>query len=212
MPPRPLRTAPLLAACAALMSGSPVFCQEQAFGSRGWEINAFGGLMDDRPEFEPQGRAFRIGHEEVFGGRVGYLLESGLFLQAEALYGVLDLVYTPSGGGRSVVNLKSLFLTGGAGYNLSPHPRLQLFARAGAGVVRWSGASSSEVDLVIDGGGGGRYFISPSFALRLDARMHLVPSALETIREDLRPDLDTTEEELWLAEVSAGLSWFPGAR
>lgn len=212
MPSRPRRAAALLVVFAVLGSLSPALAQEQPFGDGGWELNAFGGVIDDRPEFHPQTRAFRIGHEEAWGARAGYLLEGGIFLQAEALYAVLDLAYTPTGGGRQLINIGSLFLTAGGGYSLRLHPRLQLFGRAAAGAVRWSGSSSSEVDWVVYAGGGGRYFVSRSLAVRLDAGMRLVPAALEDVRQELRPDLTASGEELWLAEITAGLSWFPGAR
>lgn len=175
-----------------------------------WEVNAFGGVVDDRPEFEaPRGR-FAAVHEGVIGARVSYGLSSSVFLEGDLGYTPVVIRYNV-GGRRTSHNLQAVMLGGVIGYNLHPLDGVEVFALGGLGTIRWSDHGTNEFDLVFDLGGGGRYFLTPWAALRTDARLHYVPSALKSTRRALRPDLRARGRSLWLPEVSGGFSFFLGA-
>lgn len=189
------------------MTGTVALCAQG--GLRGWELNAFGGIIDDRPDFSVEGADFELAHEGVIGFRVGHGLFSAFFLEGELLYAPMELAFDREPG-RSHHELRALFFTGALGHDFQLLPRLQFFARVGMGGVRWNGPDSDEVDFAFDFGGGARYFIDPRIAVRADVRWHYLPSALGTVRRELRPELSTPAENLWLPELSGGLSVFFG--
>lgn len=206
--------APAVSLClAALFAGEGLVAQTPPHDRRGerpadarhgWELGAFSGVMDDRPEFEAEG-SVRIAHEGVVGGRLGRLFASGLFLESEVLYAPMELGFRGVAGTERP-QLDALFLTGAAGYRFVHGGGAELFLRAGSGGVAWKASPDDEVDFVFDGGGGLRLYLSDHVAVRGDGRLHVVPSALATTRRQVVPDPDAVGKVLWLPSVSAGLS------
>lgn len=209
-----LPTVVLLAASTLFIAVRPAAAQMPgAYGGRGLTVGAFSGVMDDRPNFQPSGRAFRLAHEGILGGRLGYGFRSGFFLEGEVLYSPMEIAYRATDPATELTerrNLEALFLTVGAGYGAFVSPRLQLFVRGGAGGVHWNAGSAGEMDVTLSIGGGARYFIARGLAVRTDLRMHAVPSALRDVRAGLRPDVASGNERLWLPQLSAGFALYPG--
>lgn len=183
--------------------------QESATAGPIWELSAFGGLLDDRPEFEPR-EEFQLAHQGLFGLRAAHRLRSGFFLEGEVLYAPME--FGALRGPDSPEKLAALFMSGGVGFNLPVTGRLRPFARAGGGIVRWDGGSADEYDFAFHFGNGVRILLTPGLALRTDVRLHFLPSALATTRRALRPDLRSAGEMLWMVGVNAGFSIFLGHR
>lgn len=204
---------PTLALLLLIVSaGEPAPVRAQAPDGQGetgdggwWEIGGFGGLTDDRPEFEIEGGEMRISHSPSAGARVGYVFPSGLSLQADVVYTPVDL-RVRSSPSAFLEPLDAVLVSGSLGYDLEATPWLHLFGRAGPGAVRWNPSTGGETDLLVHFGGGGRLLPLPWLAVRGDMRWHYSPSALESTRRGLRPDLEATREVLWLPELTAGLS------
>lgn len=174
-----------------------------------WELGAFVGIMDDRPQFEANDGLFRIAHEGILGAHVGYSLPSSFFLEAEVAYAPLELGFRADGD-RARHNLKAIFLVGRAGYNVVQSGDLRIFPTAGGGFVRWSAGDSDEIDFAFNGGVGGRYFIARGLSIRAGLALHFLPSALATTRRELRPDLTSPGVVLWLVEARGGVSFHLG--
>ena len=208
-------TAAVLA--AALLVAAPVAASAQQtdddgveLGRQGWEINAHGGYFNDAPEFGPGGLNARVvSGDPLVGGRLGYTFGSGLFVQGEFGYSWDQHLFGRAAG--SFQELEILRWGGALGWNLNVTDRLQFFPAVGAGAVTWSPEiTDSETDLSVNGGVGLRYFLTPSVALRGDARYHLVPAAMEDIQADISPGSAVVEETFAGVELSAGVSLFLG--
>lgn len=200
----------LLVVVALAAWGSPARAQGQpAFGVGRWEVTAYGGLIDDRPDFTTGRADFRLIHEGLFGSQIAYRVDSRFSVQAGVFYSPIEARYTVAGE-RTRANLRAVFFSVGAGYAYPVSSRLQLYGSAGAGGVSWNAETGGEVDFAFDGGGGARYFLTPALALVADLRMHLMPSALATTRRELIPGVSAAGEVLWLPRIALGLSVFFG--
>ena len=199
--------AALLAAPAATSAQQPD--EGVDLGGQGWELNAHAGYLNDAPEFQPgDGDVLFPSGDHLWGGRLGYTFGSGLFFQGEFAY---SPGHTLIGRTLRRQSVDVLRYGGAVGWNWQATDRLQLFPVVGAGAITWSpDVSASETDLSFNGGGGLRYFLTPSIALRGDARYHVVPSAMEDLQAAVSPTQPVDDETLGAIELSAGVSLFLG--
>ncbi len=221
-----LAAAVLLVSSAGLTS--PVFAQEatppeettgaeepsvgqQEGRSGAWELNAFIGLLNDEPEYNPAALDDPIRRDAIIGARAAYTFPFGLFLQAEGSNSLLRVRLPDGGGGSSTRNLTVFFVEAALGYNVTLSQKAELFFVGGAGVaICVPERMDSETDFALNYGLGGRYYLSPRLALRGDVRMHQVFDALAETRERIL--VDPVREDLFALELSIGVSYFIGRR
>jgi hypothetical protein len=167
-----------------------------------WELNSYGGVLNDEPEFSPSAGDDQFRRDAIFGVRGAYHFGSDVFVQAEVANALATLA---TGGVRQ--NLNSFPVLGAVGYTFHVSHNFQLFPSLGAGAVFWRpDETPSGADLDLMAGVGGRLFLTRNHALRADMRVHHVPGALEATLRDL--DV-STGQNLWALELSFGVSWFP---
>lgn len=179
-------------------------------GVGGWEIGAFGGLTDTQALTGDTLGPLPIGNAASFGGRLGYSLPSGVFVEG-------DVSYVPNADFLSLRPLTAdelsiLRFGAAAGYNVQVAPRLQVFPRVGAGAVRWDPEGlDAETDFEARFGGGARYFVTPTLALRADAGALYAPDPMDDIVGELGGDVGIDDPGgLWGYEITAGISVFLG--
>jgi len=194
-------------AFACLMLPVVVVGQDDVPPSRrsGLEISPFVGIYNDTPEFDPDGSAIFVdpAGNPLFGGFLGYHFGNGLFLEGEL--GSMALEMAPVG--ETMRDLDLLYYAGSLGYNIPLGDRVQLYPSVGLGQSRWSpDGLATESNFTLSYGGGFRLFVAPSIAIRLDARMHQVSSALQ----DTGPLVSaiTPDQTLWAGKASIGVSFF----
>jgi hypothetical protein len=221
-----LAAAALLVLSAGLTT--PVFAQEADGGegsdgaqepsvaqqegrSGAWELNAFIGLLNDEPEYNPDDLDDQIRRDAIIGARAGYTFPFGLFLQAEGSNSLLRVRLPDGADGSSTRNLTVFFVEAALGYNVTLSQKAELFLVGGAGVaICTPEGMDSETDFALNYGLGGRYFLSPKLALRGDVRMHHVLDAMADTRERIL--VDPVREDLFALELSIGVSYFIGRR
>ncbi len=182
---------------------------QQEGRSGAWELNAFIGLLNDEPEYNPDGLDDQIRRDAIIGARAGYTFPFGLFLQAEGSNSLLRMRLPDGGGGSSTRNLTVFFVEAALGYNVTLSQKAELFFVGGAGVAICApDGMASETDFALNYGLGGRYFLSPRLAVRGDVRMHQVLSALERTRDRIM--VDPVRQDLYALELSIGVSFFIG--
>lgn len=200
-----------LVAAFVLAVPSVLLAQEEAEegparGRDAWELNAFVGLLNDEPEFDPDGRGddqFR--RDAIVGARVGYTFPFNAFFQLQASNSLVR-VQGPAGPTR---NVNSFLYELAVGYNVQIRDDLQIFPAAGLGVGVWDpdGVENSS-ELVLNYGLGGRYFLARWLAVRGDARMHQATDGMNGYRGQLGTPLE--DEDLYALELSIGVSLFLG--
>jgi outer membrane protein OmpA-like peptidoglycan-associated protein/opacity protein-like surface antigen len=175
----------------------------------GWEISLFAGAHDDDPEFDPDGSRYFIEPDKnlLFGASVGYHLDMGVFFEVQGSYFPWDM--NPVGQG--LTDLNSYYINGSVGYSIPLLDRLSIYGIAGAGISVWEpdGFKDMEEDLTFNWGGGARVFLTPSIALRGEARMHYTPDALNNTSvkvANVQPD----DEFLAAWAFTGGVSYFFG--
>ena len=193
-------------------AGAEELSVAQQEGSSGaWELNAFIGLLNDEPEYDPDELDDQIRRDAIIGARAGYTFPFGLFLQAQGANSLLRIRLPDSGGGSSTRNLTVFFVEGALGYNVTLSQKAELFLVGGAGVaICVPERMDSETDFALNYGLGGRYFLNPRLAIRGDVRMHHVLDALTDTRERIL--VDPVREDLFALELSIGVSYFIGRR
>ncbi len=183
---------------------------QQEGRSGAWELNAFIGLLNDEPEYNPDELDDQIRRDAIIGARAGYTFPFGLFLQAEGSNSLLR-VRLPDGGSSSTRNLTVFFVEAALGYNITLSQKAELFFAGGAGVaICVPERMESETDFALNYGLGGRYYLSPRLALRGDVRMHHVLDAMADTRERIL--VDPVRRDLFALELSIGVSYFIGRR
>lgn len=202
-PTRLLRTVAL----AGLLLPMAIAGQDEASPSRrsGMEISPFVGIYDDAPEFDPDGSAVFVdpAGNALFGGFLGYHFGGGLFLEGEL--GIMSLEMEPVGEIRRDLDL--LYFGGSIGYDIPLGDRAQLYPAIGLGQSRWSPEGlGSESDFTVSYGGGVRLFVTPSVAIRVDARMRQISNALE--RTGALVSSVTPDQTFWAGTASVGVSFF----
>lgn len=196
----------LLTLPAGLLPISPAAAQQERvrWGTGAWEINVYGGILNDVPEFDPAG--FDLRRDAMVGGRFGYVFPFNLFVQAGAANSLLKLSVP---GTRAQPNLNTFIFDGAVGYNLQPLSNLQLFGAVGGGAMVWDpDGVDTEAEFALKYAVGARLFATPRLAFRGEARMHHVPDALPQTRIDFGGAPES--RDLWALELSAGLSFFLG--
>lgn len=167
-----------------------------------WELNVYGGLLNDEPEYNHGSGEDEFRRDAVFGVRGSYHFTENAFVQAEVANALATL---RSGGTRQ--NINAFPLWGALGYDLHLTHDFQIFPTLGAGVVFWRpDKTSGSADFALSYGLGGRVFLTRNHALRGDVRLHQIPNALGPTLDDLQI---LTEKTLWALELSFGVSWFP---
>ncbi len=189
----------------------PGVAQEEG-RSGAWELNAFVGLLNDEPEWNPDESAddqFR--RDALIGVRAGYTFPFGLFVQAEGANSLVRVNLPNGAGGKKTRNVSMFFIGGVLGYDIALSQKAELFLVGGAGVAICApDGMASETDFALNYGLGGRYFLNPRLALRGDIRMHQVFDAFAETR-DLNM-VNPVREDLFALELSVGVSYFIGRR
>ncbi len=181
-------------------------CPIRAALIEGLEVNAFIGVINDEPEFRPYGQGDHFRRDAIYGVRVSYMLPQNFFVEGQ---GSNALVSMTSDTGRRNVN--SFFFGGALGYSFWPQDDFQGFVIAGADAAHLRpDRLSTRTELSLNGGVGGRLFLTDRHAIRGDARMRWIPSAVGDIQNDLMGGADILSENLWALELSVGVSFFPG--
>jgi OOP family OmpA-OmpF porin len=200
------RTIPILAA-AFLMAATPLSAQRNPnWGTGGVELNAHLGLLNDEPEFDPRGEGTdAIRRDAIVGVRVNYVFPWNLFLGGEVQNSLLRLALP-----GQISNLNSWWFSGVAGYNFQLGQSGQIFpvVGAGAGHFRVDGLSP-ETDFALTYGLGARYYVWTDLAVRGDLRMHHVPDALVSTREEGTGG-PVPSQDLFMLETSIGVTYFLG--
>ena len=173
-----------------------------------WEIFGFAGGFDDNPEFDPDGRQEFIdpAGNPLFGAGLNYHFPIGFFVGAEGRYAPLEIV--PVSG--TISDLNTFLYSGVVGYTIPLHARLDIYGVAGASGVYWDSDQGSETDFAINYGGGVKLYLTERLALTGDYRMFQVPSALQTITENVTGSIP--DETFWGYSVSGGVSYFFGRK
>lgn len=175
-------------------------------GLAGMEVNAYIGMLNDEPEFRPNGDKDEFRRDAIFGVRFSYPMTDAFFIEGHGSNSLVRLDVT--GSSR---NVNSFFFGGALGYNFWPTTNVQGFVLAGAQAAHFRPDDLfSETDGSLHGGLGGRYFLTDGHAIRADARMHWVPDAIGSIERQLRSVGDLGTDALWALELSVGVSFFPG--
>ncbi len=174
------------------------------WGTGAWELNVFAGLLNDAPNWEPDGIGDQYRRDAIIGGRVGYVFPFNLFVEGAFANSLFRAKLAPN----QTTNVNSFWFEGQLGYNLQPIRNLQLFISGGAGPVLFDTNVETETNLALDYGLGARYFVSRRVAIRGDARMHQVIDALEKTRQVFNPAADPSD--LFVLELSGGLSFYLG--
>ena len=183
--------------------------QEERSGA--WELNAFIGLLNDEPEYNPDELDDQIRRDAIIGVRAGYNFPFGLFLQAEGSNSLLRVTLPDGEGSGSSRDLTVFFVQAALGYDIALSQKADLFLVGGAGVAICDpDGMDSETDFALNYGLGGRYFLNPRLALRGDVRMHHVLDAMTDTRERIL--VDPVREDLFALELSIGVSYFIGRR
>ncbi len=187
------------------------------WGRGGFELNGHVGILDDRPEFKPEGIGDQIRRDAIFGVRFGYNSPFNVFVQAEAANSLMRILIgrapaipgvTP--GPEAQKNINVWVARGTIGYNLQPRRDLQLFVAAGPAVARFDTEDlEPETHFLVHYGVGARYFLTPKNAMRLDVRLHSVFDALPKTRTTTTVPVPRPAD-LTLAEVSIGVLHFFG--
>jgi TolB-like protein len=171
-----------------------------------WELNVFVGSFNDEPSeyVVVPGSEDNFRRDAVLGVRVAYHLPLGLFVQGEIAN---SLVRVPAPNG-TIQNMNVTPILASGGYSWHVRHDLHLFGAVGLGGMRFEpDRTRSEIDFAAVYGAGARVFLTRNHVIRGDLRLHQIPNALGKTLDDLGvPRGDT----LWLLELSAGLSWFPG--
>lgn len=196
----------------SLPSPGPLAAQDD-FGRNGWEIGVLAGSFNDEAEFGPSDRAVQVERGTVLGAHVGRVFPSNFFLQADLgyspdLHWVGETFFTESDPAE-FRDMRSLTVGLGAGYNIQPADRLQVFGLVGAGMIRWSVddlGSQSQFTSVL--GGGGRLFLTRSLALRAKMSWRYTADAMSALRE--QEGVPGDSDGMWTIEPSAGISLFLG--
>lgn len=197
-----------------------------------WEIGGFGGMIDDRPEFEIRDGLFRVEHVKIGGIRAAYRFDSEFFVEGTLAYAPVHLRFKTPGEPPFVNELDGVFFNVTGGHNLTVFSRIDLLARAGLGAVRWHPKTSNliesvvesetgepedrqftfgnEVDFTLNSGLGLRLFVTRMVAIRMDAMVRFVPSALTKTQRGFTADHGPFHEGLWMTSVTTGLSFFVG--
>ncbi len=171
-----------------------------------WEINVFVGSLNDEPtEYVViPGMEDNFRRDALLGIRAAYHFPLGFFVQGEVAN---SLVRVP-GTDRRPQNMNVTPILASGGYSLRVRSDFQIFGAIGLGAMRFEpDRTPPEVDFAAAYGGGMRIFLTRNHVIRGDLRFYQVPDALGKTLDDLGVPRGET---LWLLEVSAGLSWFPG--
>lgn len=183
----------------------------------GWEVSVFAGAHDDDPEFDPNGSRYFIEPDKnlLFGGAVAYHLDMGVFFELSGHYFPWDMTFDiPAGGSPedgSTNDLNAYYFYGSVGYSIPLVDRLNVYGLAGAGMAIWEpdGFKATEEELAFNWGGGARLFLTPSIALKGEARMHYVPDALHNTSVKVA-NVEPDDEFLAAWAFTGGISYFFG--
>ena len=176
-------------------------------GTGGVEFNGHVGLLNDEPEFDPgdTGQDL-IRRDAVVGARVYYVFPWNGFFGGE-IQNSLQRLALPG----ETPNMQTWWFTGVIGYNFQIGQNLQLFPVIGAGAARFSiDQFTPETDFALSYGVGAKYYVWNNVALRADIRQHHVPNALEDIRKEASGDDQVVSADMYMNELSIGVSYFLG--
>jgi len=177
------------------------------WGNGGVEFNAHVGLLNDEPEFDPgdTGQDL-IRRDAIVGGRIYYVFPWRGFFGGE-VQNSLQRLALPG----ETPNMQTWWFTGVVGYNFQIGQNLQIFPVLGAGVARFNIKTyNPETDFALSYGVGAKYYVWNSVAIRADIRQHHVPNALEDIRKEASGQAEVVSADLYMNELSIGVSYFLG--
>lgn len=221
-----LRT--FVAACATLLFVASPLAAQDYWGRGGVEINPFYGVWNgigfSEDDFDDQVDPvlFNIDNNHYFGGRLGYVTNSGLGI--EGYFGYLPGADIDLPGGGSEVD--GLQYGGDLVWNFQPETALQIFVMAGAGSQKFEvngpvgGVANQQEEgqesfFAWNYGAGVKLFFTRNLALRGDWRNYIAPEGLKDTRHEfsgIGPSEATAPENpsLKSTEWTAGLSFFLG--
>ena len=174
-----------------------------------WEITGFAGAFDDDPEFDPDGREefLNPAGNPLFGAGLNYHFPIGFFVGVDGRYMLWEL--TPRRA--PISDMDAFIYSGVVGYTIPLHARLDIYGVAGASGVYWSTPDQgSETDFAVNYGGGVKLYLTEKLALTGDYRMFQVPSALQTITENVAGIIP--DETLWSHSMTGGISYYFGKK
>jgi len=177
--------------------------------SGAWELNAFVGLLNDEPEWNPDAPDDQFRRDALIGVRAGYTFPFGLLVQAQGANSLVRVSLPNGAGGNKARNVNVFLIEGVLGYDIALSQKAELFLVGGAGVAICApDGMDSETDFVLNYGLGGRYFLNPRLALRGDVRMHQIFDAFAETRALMLAD--PVRQDLFALELSIGVSFFIG--
>ncbi|MGW8267494.1 MAG: OmpA family protein [Longimicrobiales bacterium] len=172
-----------------------------------WELVGFAGAFDDDPEFDPDGRAQFVNPagNVLFGAGLNYHFPIGFFIGAEGRFIPLEIQPQRT----DAVDLNTLLYSGVVGYTIPLHANLDIYGVGGASGVYWNTSDEgSQTDFAFNYGGGIKVYLTDQLALTADYRMFQIPSALQTITENIIGV--TPDETFWGYSITGGISYvFP---
>jgi len=179
------------------------------WGNGGVEFNAHVGLLNDEPEFDPgdTGQDL-IRRDAVVGGRVYYVFPWRGFFGGE-LQNSLQRLALPG----ATPNMQTWWYSGVIGYNFQIGQNLQLFPVFGIGGANFNidyEDLPSETNFAFTYGVGAKFYVWHNVAVRADIRQHQVINALETTREAATGQPDVPSADMYMNELSIGVSYFLG--
>ena len=183
----------------ALFSVQPVQAQESQGGSTAFELTAFAGgalfVSNLGSHIIPSAGDERVTEPKmengvVFGAHAG--LRFGQ-VSLEGTFGFVPGSYSgiQSGGQARTLDTNVMLFGGSLLYTLpSENQMMEVFLAAGAGgKTHIPDIGDSQTNIYGSIGGGLRIFISPSMALRLEARDYISPYALPDVDGNLQNDI-----------------------
>jgi OOP family OmpA-OmpF porin len=184
------------------------------WGNGGVEFNAHVGLLNDEPEFDPgdTGQDL-IRRDAVVGARINYVFPWRGFIGFEVQNSLQRLALP-----NSTPNMQTWWMTGVIGYNFQIGQNLQLFPVLGLGSARFNVDARDadgedippETNVALSYGVGAKYYVWHNVAVRADIRQHHVPNALEDTRKLASGQDQVPEADLYMNELSIGVSYFLG--
>ena len=208
-----MKTARLL--CTLMLVSAmvaPEVIAQDELGRGGVEINGFYGVLNGigTPEFEEDPVPWSLDNNQLFGGRLGYVLRNGLGL--EGFFGYLDSQIQGSSYARE--NATATNFGGDLTYTFNIDLNFQLALLAGGGSQNWSvdvPGLESESAFAYNYGAALKVFFTRSFAMRIDWRNYHSPDGLKNARAALNPEgTDLGDKSLNTTEFTVGASLFLG--
>ena len=170
-----------------------------------WELGAFIGLLNDEPEYNPDGVTDQYRRDALIGARAGYTFPFGLMLGTQGSNSLARMRMPDGNGSVPGRNVNVFLLEAVFGYNFFLSQRFDAFLSVGPGIAICSpDGLDAETDFALNYGVGGRYFFNNRIGVRGDIRMHQIMNAMGDTRSEILAD--PGQQDLWALELSIGVS------